>query len=155
MKAPHLLRVTAGPETFGPLFDAAGEAGLRIGWLDLTQEDPVAPGLDGAAKLGAARAVAAGPRGTVAVKRRRGPVVLADLLREHFLGCCLVLVRGILGEIALLDPRAAETAEVSWTVAPAAGKPRVYGSAELIAALRRPHPWPEAVVPPEDSAPRR
>ena len=163
MKAPHLLGVTTAPARFHALFDAAREVGLRVGWLDLVTEDPVAPGVGEAADLGAARSVAAGPQATVAVKRRKGPAVLHDLLREHFLGCCLVLVRGALAQAPRLEapPLAAqgpenqelETPVDSWTVTPIAGPCRTYSTAELIATLRRPHPWPTPKAPAEDPAP--
>lgn len=95
MKEPHLLRVTEGPESFAPIFDAAAALGLHVGWLDFPGEAVPAPhALTAAAALGARRAVAVGEGGSVTVKPRRGAPVLKDLLREHFLGCALVLVAG-------------------------------------------------------------
>lgn len=99
MKTPHLARVEAPPEAFAPLVAAARALGLRAGWLDLGLEvEPGAP-LAAAADLGVLRAVAVGTGctglgRTVAVKPLAGAPVLKDLLREHFLGCALVLVRG-------------------------------------------------------------
>lgn len=101
MKAAHLLRVEEGPEAFADLVVAARALGLRVGWLGWT-ERPVlneAPEpLASAAASGALRAVTVGPDGAVAVKPRSGPPVLRDVLREHFLGCRAVLVRGFEGE---------------------------------------------------------
>lgn len=94
MKTPHLARVEAPPEAFASLIAAARAEGLRVGWLDLGPAvEPPAP-LAGAADLGVLRAVAVGAQRTVTVKPMTGAPVLKDLLREHFLGCALVLVRG-------------------------------------------------------------
>jgi hypothetical protein len=91
---PHLLRVAQEPASFAPLFAALTAAGLRCGWLELRRPGAPPPGLEAAAALGAARAVAAGDGRSVAVKALRGAPVLRDLLREHFAGCTLVLVAG-------------------------------------------------------------
>jgi hypothetical protein len=139
MKRPHLLVVEEGPERFAPLFAAAREIGLRIGWLDLP--DPTAPppslpaDLEAAAALGALRAVSAGDGRSVAVKPLRGAPVLGDLLREHFRGSALVLVRG-----AILAPRLTLEGE-SWKVAPPGEAARLYTTGDFAAALRRPRPW--------------
>lgn len=94
MKAPHLLRVEDPPESFSQLVEAARADGLRIGWLELAEAAPLPDVLASAAGLGVLRAVSVGGGRTVAVKPLRGEPVLRDLLREHFLGCALVLVRG-------------------------------------------------------------
>lgn len=94
MKAPHLLRVEEAPEAFSSLVEAARADGLRIGWLELAEAAPLPDVLASAAGLGVLRAVSVGGGRTVAVKPLRGEPVLRDLLREHFLGCALVLVRG-------------------------------------------------------------
>jgi len=141
MKAPHLLRVEEGPERFAPLFAAAREAGLRLGWLDLAP--PLAPplvpaDLEAAAGLGALRAVAVvGGQGgrSVAVKPLRGEPVLKDLLREHFRGCVLVLVRGVVAA-----PHLAPVGE-GFRVTGTEGLARLYSPSSLAAVLRRPKPW--------------
>jgi hypothetical protein len=89
--------VTEAPAAFAALFAAARARGERIGWLDWSDEPAPAGELDSAASLGALRAVAVGAGRTVAVKRLAGAPVLRDLVREHFLGCGLVLVRGRAG----------------------------------------------------------
>lgn len=94
MKAPHLLRVEEGPEGFASLVAAARAEELRIGWLELAEALPLPGILESAAGLGVLRAVSVGGGRTVAVKPLRGAPVLKDLLREHFRGCALVLVRG-------------------------------------------------------------
>jgi hypothetical protein len=95
MTAPHLLRVSDPPERFAALIEAARAEGLRVGWLELSAPtEPVPPVLESAAGLGVLRAVAVGEGRTVAVKPLRGAPVLRDVLREHFRGCALVLVRG-------------------------------------------------------------
>ncbi len=103
MKRPHLLRVERGAGAFAALVEAAREAGLRVGWLDLESPVSIPEGLAEAAALPVLRAVSARPEATVAVKPRRGAPVLDDLLREHFLGCALVLVHGP-AEAPLLAP---------------------------------------------------
>ena len=139
MKEPHLLRVEAdqgGPERFGALFRAAAAAGLRIGWLELEEPSPLPPGLETAAGLGALRAVAVGPGKSVAVKPRKGAPVLRDLLREHFLGCALVLVRGTLAENAENEAPELLVEGDRWKVGAAA-----FDTEGLVAALRKPRPW--------------
>ena len=64
----------------------------------------------------------------------RGAPVLRDLLREHFRGCTLVLVRGAV-EAPLLEPR-----DGGFTVTGAEGERHLTGD-QLAAALRRPRPW--------------
>jgi hypothetical protein len=142
MKSPHLLRVEEGPDRFAPLIEAARALGLRAGWLDLAA--PVAPlpePLETAAGLGVMRAVSVGEGRTVAVKPLRGETVLKDLLREHFRGCTLVLVRG---EIAAPLLRVEED---GWIVAPPGLASRRYATADLALALRKPRPWGEPAEP--------
>lgn len=128
-RPPHLLRVEEGPQIFAALIAAAAAAGLRVGWLELAAPESVAPGLEAAAAAGAQRAVAAGGSRSVAVKPLRGAPVLRDLLREHFSGCALVLVRG---EIAA--PLLSAAAD-GWRVT--ADSDRLATSSDLIERLRR------------------
>ena len=140
MKSPHLLRVDDAPDRFAPLIDAARALGLRIGWLDLGGATaPVPEALEAAAALSVLRAVAVGEGRTVAVKPMRGAPVLKDLLREHFRGCVMVLVRG---EIEAASLRIEDGA---WIVAPPGAASRRYATEELAMALRKPRPW-EAVA---------
>jgi len=149
-QAPHLLRVDEPPERFAPLFAAARAEGLRIGWLDLyaaSAPDPLPAPLETAAALGALRAVAAAGDRTVAVKPMKGAPVLRDLLREHFRGCALVLIRS-----ASLPPETPEIAVLravddGWSVAAAGEAARAFTSAALAAALRRPRPWGPPLPP--------
>ena len=134
MKTPHLVRVEDAPDRFAPLIEAARTEGLRIGWLDFTAVEPPS-GLEAAAGLGVLRAVAVGGGRTVSVKPLKGEPVLRDLLREHFRGCVLVLVRGEV-DAPYLRPDGD-----SWTVAVSGEAARSYGTAALVAALRKPHPW--------------
>lgn len=136
MKAPHLLRVEESPEKFAPLIEAARTLGLRIGWLELGgTAHPVPPVLEAAAGLGVLRAVEVGEGRTVAVKPLRGAPVLKDLLREHFRGCALVLVRG-----EVEAPWLRIEGE-GWVVAPPGAASRGYTPEKLAEALRKPHPW--------------
>jgi hypothetical protein len=137
VRGPHLLSVEDGPERFAALLAALREAGLRAGWLDLdpAATPPVPSGLEAAAAAGALRAVAAGGGRTVAVKPLRGEPVLRDLLREHFRGCALVLVRG-----PVPAPHLALDGGL-WKIAPPGEAARAYTTTELVAALRRPRPW--------------
>ena len=136
MRSPHLLRVEDPPEKFAPLIEAARALGLRIGWLELGgTAHPVPPVLEAAAASSVLRAVEVGDGRTVAVKPLRGAPVLKDLLREHFRGCALVLVRG--------------EVEAPWlrlegegfVVAPSGAASRSYTPEKLAEALRKPHPW--------------
>jgi hypothetical protein len=136
MKVPHLLRVEGDPVQFAPLIEAARSLGLRIGWLDLDgASSPVPKTLDVAAGLGVLRAVSVGEGRTVAVKPLRGAPVLKDLLREHFQGCALVLVRGDVEAPAL------RIENDGWIVAPTGAASRRYTAHDLAVALRKPHPW--------------
>ncbi len=145
MKSPHLLRVTLPPDRFVSLIEAARALKLRIGWLDWAGDLPgtsaavsAPPDLESAASLGVLRAVAVGEGRAVAVKPLRGRPVLKDLLREHFLGCALVLVRGEVDAPAL-EPDAADND--AWRLALPENASRRFSTVELAEALRKPHPW--------------
>ncbi|HVF58721.1 MAG TPA: hypothetical protein VNJ70_02755 [Thermoanaerobaculia bacterium] len=150
MKTPHLLRVEEGPERFAALVAAARAEGIRVGWLELAPAGPAPATLEAAAALGCLRAVAVGERRAVAVKPIAGPPVLRDLLREHFLGCRVVLVRGELDAPALAADGEA------WRVAPQSSPERTLTTPELLALLRKPHPWggegPDAANSPAGAA---
>jgi hypothetical protein len=134
----HALRVEADAESFHSLFVELARAGERAGWLAL---DAATPGDDASvAALGSLargdglwKTVAIEAHRTVAVKTRRGPQVLRDLLREHFRGCRVVLVRGS-APLPLLQPRGED-----WELAGLDGAVRRLSSAQLVAALRSPH----------------
>ncbi|HEX5757872.1 MAG TPA: hypothetical protein VF121_01625 [Thermoanaerobaculia bacterium] len=149
MKEPHLLRVEEGPERFAALVAAARAEGIRVGWLELAAA-PAPESLEAAAALGCLRAVAVWEGRAVAVKPMGGPPVLRDLLREHFLGCRLVFVRGEVDAPALAADGEA------WRVAPASSPVRTLTTPELVAALRKPHPWgaegPDAANSPASAA---
>jgi hypothetical protein len=135
LKSPHLLRVDDPPDRFAPLIAAARAEGLRVGWLELTNSEDavdVPEILAPAAGLGVLRAVAVGGGRTVAVKPLRGAPVLKDLLREHFLGCALVLIRGEVDA-----PRLAPDGE-AWRVESPGEAARAYGTGQLVGALRSP-----------------
>jgi hypothetical protein len=135
VKEPHLLRVEQDPERFARLIEAAKTAGLRVGWLDLRRPDSLPADLEAAASAGAMRAVAVGEGRSLVVKPLRGEPVLRDLLREHFLGCALVLVRG-----EVEAPSLREDGE-RWTVAVPGEAARDYALGGLVAELRRPNVW--------------
>jgi len=144
---PHLLRVDDGPEPFAPLVAAARALGLRVGWLELAPPPPVAGDLEMAAALGTLRAVAAGGSRTVAVKPLKGEPVLADLLREHFRGCALVLVRG--EAVAPLLKSEGER----WTVTLPEEAARAFATNDLAEALRSPRPSWAPPLPPRPPKP--
>jgi hypothetical protein len=132
LKAPALATVAMGPEAFAPLFRAARELGLRVGWLDLETPAPPPPELAAAAEAGAGKAVAAGHGRSLSLKPVAGAPVLRDLLREHFLGYALVLVRG-------RDGRPAVTPEAgSYRLEAASTPARLLGAGELLRELCRP-----------------
>ena len=144
MKTPNLLRVEEGPERFAALVAAARAESMRVGWLELATAGPAPESLEAAAALGCLRAVAVGEGRAVAVKPIAGPPVLRDLLREHFLGCTLVLVRGGAGEAPVQNtvdaPLLAPEGD-AWILTPPSTPPRKLTTPELVAALRKPHPW--------------
>jgi hypothetical protein len=147
LKAPHLLRVEGFPATFAPLIETARTLGLRIGWLELDgKAHPVPPILELAAGLGVLRAVEVGAGRSVAVKPMRGAPVLKDLLREHFRGCALVLVRGE------IDAPSLRGEDSGWIVTPPEGASRRFSAEELAATLRKPRPWGVHAVSPEGAA---
>jgi hypothetical protein len=133
LKAPHLLRVSEPPERFAALIEEARAEGLRVGWLDLDGEVGPVPGvLESASNLGVMRAVSIGAGRTVSVKPMRGAPVLRDVLREHFRGCALVLVRGE------VDAPALRPDGEGWMMDMPGFAGRPYRTAELVAAFRSP-----------------
>jgi len=105
---------------------------VRVGWLELGNGDVEAPPeLAAAGRRGVLRAASVGPHRAVVVKQRRGEPVLADVLREHFAGCTLVLVRGGVASPVL------ERADGGWLVRDE-GAARRLSTAELVGRLRRP-----------------
>lgn len=150
MKLPHLLRVDQGPEVFAPLLAAARELGLRAGWLVWSGQATVPGELAAAVAAGTPKAVAVGPRASLVVKTRRGPAVLADVLREHFTGHRLVLVAG---EAPSGLPRlqaAADGYRVERGDGTVGGP---WDAADLAALLRRPRPWGGARIAEEPPSP--
>ena len=150
MKSPHLLCVEEGPEPFALLVAAARAEGLRIGWLELSEALPLPETLQAAADRGVLRAVSVGGGRTVAVKPLRGAPVMKDILREHFLGCALVLVRG-----EVEAPRLRADGE-AWRMA-AAGPEQAAEQAltteQLLGKIRSPLPLiPPAVAAQEGTA---
>jgi hypothetical protein len=132
----HLLRVEQPAAEYAELIAAVRDEELWVGWLELAEAtpDPLPSALAEAAELDVLRAVAVGAGRSVAVKPMRGQPVLRDLLREHFRGCTLVLIRGAV-DSPFLEPWGHD-----WRVT-AGGEARGYTTVELIAALRRPRPW--------------
>ena len=136
MKVPHLLRVSEPPERFAALIEAARAEGLRVGWLELEGAvEPVPEILGSAAGLGALRAVSVGAGRTVSVKPLRGAPVLRDVLREHFRGCALVLVRGEVDAPALRPEGVAWMLDVRGFEGLAG---QAFSTAELMSAFRSP-----------------
>jgi hypothetical protein len=133
LKVPQLLRVTEAPDRFSALIEAARAEGLRIGWLELEGATaPVPDILESAAGLGALRAVAVSGGRTVAVKPLRGAPVLRDILREHFRGCALVLVRGEVDAPGLLPEG------IAWVLDVRGFEGQPFSTGELLKAFRSP-----------------
>jgi len=132
MKMPHLIRVGCDPSDLAPLIAAAEEGGLRSGWLELGENPEPPPRLAEATTAGVMRAVAAGDERSVTVKARKGHLVVKDLLREHFLGCAVVFVRGEI-EAPLLSPEGDR-----WTLREANGQTHDLDLPALLKRFRRP-----------------
>ncbi len=94
MKAPALVAVAHDPEAFAPLFAFARARGARIGWLDFVAGSEPSIIVESSELASLFRTVTVSPGRLVATKRLPGAPVLRDLLREYFLGCGVVLVRG-------------------------------------------------------------
>lgn len=148
MKRVHLLRYGGAPDRLGPLFEAARAEGLRVGWLSgasLTGDpaaDSTPPGLKVPSDAGAFRAVELSEGRSVALKRVAGPPVLRDVLREHFLGCVLVVVAdGAPVEAELTGEPALEPADGGYRVTVPGEAGRLFDPPALAARLRRPRPW--------------
>ncbi len=136
MKRPVMLAVADGAAVYAALLGALAEVGDRAGWLELGGSGVAPPaGLEQAAAAGVLRAVAVGDDRVMTVKPIRGAAVIDDLLREHFRGCRLVLVRGGEGLVRLA------TDGDGWRLTPPAGRAVRQSTAELLASLRRPSFW--------------
>jgi hypothetical protein len=128
----HALRVNEGSAAFRSLFAAITERGERAGWLELDAPASAAPAApDQTAGDEVWKEVTVEERRSVAIKSRRGPPVLRDLLREHFRGCRVVLVRGD-AELPELRPRGDD-----WELL-AGGEVRRLTTTDLVSALRAP-----------------
>ena len=139
MRRIHLLRVSEEARVYEPLLRAAALAGLRVGWLELQAPPPPPDELRAALDAGGDRAVGVGESWTLAVRPRKGPARLRELLRQQFLGCTLVLVHGEADA-----PLLAREDEAGWRVAIPGGSERRYGVDQLVAALREPRPFAPA-----------
>ena len=139
MRRIHLLRVAEEASVYEPLVRAAAAAGLRVGWLELPAPSPPPPELRAALDAGSDRAVTVGESWTLAARPRKGPARMRELMRQQFLGCTLVLVRGE-ADAPLLAP----AGDGGWRVTIASGKDRRYGVDQLVAALREPRPFAPA-----------
>jgi len=82
---------------------------------------------------GAAKVVAVSGGQTLAGKRLAGPPVLRDLVREHFLGCQALLVRGRAGY-----PRLLAGVDELQIVEMAGAEPHRLDTVALLRRLRRP-----------------
>jgi len=134
MKRIHLLSVEAQADTYLELIEALRADGRRVGWLDLSGTRVPAT-LMAASGAGVLRAVGVDDGVTVAVKPRKGGVVLKDLLREYFVGCSVVLVRGGEGLPRL------SAAEGGWLLEVPGATTRSLDTARLVATLRKPRPF--------------
>ena len=92
MKRIHCLNYGGDEGKLGELITTATSRGLRLGFLDLETQEQVALYQEQVTPW--AKIVQVGERANLTLKRRRGPWILKDLLREHFRGFDLVLVKG-------------------------------------------------------------
>ncbi len=148
MKRAHLLRYDGEADRLAPLFEAARAEGLRIGWLSGARlagdsaGEATPPSLKAPSDAGAFRAVELSEGRSVAVKRVAGPPVLRDVVREHFLGCALVVVApGAPFEAELAGEPTIEPADGSYRVTVPGEAGRLFDPPALAVRLRRPRPW--------------
>jgi hypothetical protein len=134
MKRIHLLLVESQASVYLELIEALAADGKRVGWLDLGGTQ-VPAALTAASGAGVLRAVGVDGGVTVAVKPRKGKVVMKDLLREYFVGCSVVLVRGGEG-LPILS-----AAEEGWLLEIPGATPKALDTSSLVAALRKPRPF--------------
>ena len=134
MKRIHLLSVEARADAYLELIEALRADGRRVGWLDLSGAQ-VPAALTAASRAGVLRAVGVDDGVTVTVKPRKGRVVMRDLLREYFVGCSVVLVRGGEGLPRL------SAAEGGWLLEVPGATARALNTTRLVAVLRRPRPF--------------
>jgi len=132
VKTPVLFSVSGDASDYEPLFAAARERGARIGWLELDGAAARRPMPEGLPFTGAFRTVEVSESWTVSTKPRKGPAVLRDLLREHFLGADVVLVRGI-----DLYPKLARRDD-AWDLEEAAGRKLRLSTEALLDRARKP-----------------
>lgn len=132
MRTPALVATDAAPADLGALFAAAARRGVRVGWLELRTTEPLPAPWNELSLAGPAKQVTVGAEGSLALKPRRGSPVLRDLLREHFTGYGVVLVRGHGG-----TPRLTVDA-AGFRLEPGAGSGRSLGADELLDELLRP-----------------
>ncbi len=138
MKRVHLLRTRIAASDCEPLLAAATEVGVRVGWLDLESVADSPPELEQAAASGAFRAVGVIEGRVLTVKPVRGALVITDLLREHFAGCRLVVIRGDLPETAAPELMLAKS---GYRVRFEDGTEKEFAADALAKALRRPRLW--------------
>lgn len=134
MRRVHQLCAEQPPSEYASLVEAARQIGVRIGWWENITVTPPAP-LAAPTDAGFFQSIAVGADATLSVKRRIGPAVARDLIREYFLGCDLVLMAGR-AEYPCL-----KRLESGWVVTLPDGAENEFTTQELIAALRRPDPF--------------
>jgi len=128
----HAICIEEGVEVFAPLVAALAAKGWRVGWLELEAPPAIDLPLEAALNAGAFRAVAVGGNRARALKSMKGAPVLADVLREYFKGCRLVLVLGQ-ADLPRLRSRAGE-----WDLVTAGGVVKPLSTVGLVRALGRP-----------------
>jgi hypothetical protein len=129
---PRTVRVSASAESFTSLFESARSAAVRVGWLDLVSTPELPCDLSSAAESGALRAVSVNDGRVVSIKSLVGQPVLRDVIREHFTGCRLLLVRGQI-EAPELVPR-----PEGWLLRSLDGVETSYSNEKFLSALRSP-----------------
>lgn len=153
---PHLLRVDRTMLEFAPFVAALRQDGRRAGWLEWAPgKRPPAPASPEVGETGVLRAVKVDAEQTVAVKKLRGAPVLRDVLREHFRGCAVVLVLAD-NESDLdaprLEPAESAAGAAGWRIVQH-GAAREMNTEDLVAILRRPHPFPAPAPPSHEEIP--
>ena len=152
MKRIHIIKTDLQRSDLTDLLDAIASLGLKAGWLDWRpQAEPEDSSVGGAlvemASAPVLRAVAVESRRVTSIKPMAGEAVFRDVLRLHFRGCAVILVRALSEplppELVSAPEIRVEGSSYRVTAIDEEGGARrfLWTAEELAARLRRPRPF--------------